>query len=155
MLWTSNSPSSHPALSYADRAAATWQDFLLLVARVLVGWMFVQSGWRKLMDVPGFVASMPRRDLPAFMGYVGPPVEFVGGLVIMLGFATRYAALVMFLFVLIAAVSSHRYWNFPEAQQGNQQSHFMKNVTIMGGMLLLFVTGAGRFSLDGLLAKRR
>lgn len=154
MLWKPEAPSSHPLLSYADRLAVAWQDFLLLAGRVLIGLIFVQSGWRKLMDIPGFVASMPRRDLPAVMGYIAPPVEFLGGLAIMLGFATRYAAAVMFLFVVIAAVSSHRYWNFPEAQQANQQSHFMKNVTIMGGMILLFVTGGGRFSLDRLFARR-
>ena len=155
MLWKSSTQSSHPTLSYTDGLAAAWQDFLLLVARVLIGLIFVQSGWRKLMDIPAFVASMPRRDLPAFLGYVAPPVEFIGGLAILLGFATRYTALVMFLFVVIATFSSHRYWNFPEAQKANQQSHFMKNVCMMGGILLLFVTGAGRLSLDALLARRR
>ena len=155
MLWKSSTQSSHPTLSYTDGLAAAWQDFLLLVARVLIGLIFVQSGWRKLMDIPAFVASMPRRDLPAFLGYVAPPVEFIGGLAILLGFATRYTALVMFLFVVIATFSSHRYWNFPQAQQANQQSHFMKNVCMMGGILLLFVTGAGRLSLDALLARRR
>jgi putative oxidoreductase len=147
--------SSHPALSRADGFAAAWQDFLLLAARVLMGWIFVQSGWRKLMDMQGFVASMPRRDLPGFMAYIAAPVEFLGGLALVLGFATRYTAVIMFLFVLIAAVSSHRWWNYPAAQQGIQQSHFMKNVTIMGGMVLLFITGAGRFSLDAVLSRRR
>lgn len=142
-------------LSRADGLAAVWQDFLLLVARVLVGLIFLQSGWRKLMDIPAFVATMPRRDLPAFLGYVAPPVEFLGGLAILLGFATRYAALVMLLFTIIATFSSHRYWSVPEAQQANQQSHFMKNVSMMGGILLLFITGAGRLSVDRFLARRR
>jgi putative oxidoreductase len=147
--------SSHPALSRADGLAAAWQDFLLLLGRVLVGWIFIQSGWRKLMDVPAFVASMPRRDLPAFLGYIAPPVEFIGGVAILLGLATRYAAAVILLFTIIATLSSHRWWNYPPAQQTNQHSHFWKNVSMMGGLVLLFVTGGGRFSVDAWLAKRR
>jgi putative oxidoreductase len=122
---------------------------------VLIGWIFVSSGFRKLMDIPAFVASMPRRDLPEFLGYVAPFVEFFGGLLLLTGFATRYAALLMLLFTVIATFSSHRYWTVPEAQQANQSSHFWKNVSMMGGMVLLFITGAGRYSLDAMLGRNR
>src|SRR5690349_16347852 len=102
MLLNRDLPSSHPILSHADRMAAAWQDFLLLAARVLIGLIFVQGGWRKLMDLHAFVVTMPRRGLPEFLGYVSPPVEFLGGLAILFGFATRYTALVMLLFTIIA-----------------------------------------------------
>jgi putative oxidoreductase len=142
-------------LTHADGVAASLQDFLLLAARVMLGWIFVSSGWRKLMDIPGFVKTMPRRDLPEFLGYVAPPVEFIGGLMLLLGLATRYAAIVMFIFTIVATFSSHRYWNFPEAQQANQNSHFLKNISMMGGIVLLFITGAGRYALDAILLRRR
>jgi putative oxidoreductase len=141
-------------LSHTDGLATQWQDFLLLVGRVLMGWIFISSGWRKLMDISGFVATMPRRDLPMWLGYVAPPVEFIGGIFLVVGFATRYTALVMLLFVIIATFSSHRYWNFPEAQQANQSSHFWKNMSMKGGLLFLFITGAGRISIDRMLMKR-
>lgn len=149
----SRSPSSW--LNCADGIAATWRDFLLLVGRVLMGWIFISSGWRKLMDIPAFVASMPRRDLPNFLGYIAPPVEFIGGVCLVLGFATRYAAAVMLLFIIIATFSSHRWWNYPEAQRGNQSSHFWKNVSMMGGTVLLFITGAGRYAVDAMLNKNK
>jgi len=141
-------------LSHTDRLATQWQDFLLLVGRVLIGWIFISSGWRKLMDMPAFAASMPRRDLPTWLGYVAAPVEFIGGICLVLGLATRYAALVMLLFVIIATFSSHRYWNYPEAQQANQSSHFWKNMSIKGGLLFLFITGAGRYALDRMMMRR-
>jgi putative oxidoreductase len=150
-----NTGSSLPVLSHTDRLAAQWSDFLLLAARLLMGWIFIQSGWGKLMNMSGFIASMPRRGLPNFLGYVAPPVEFVGGILIVLGLATRYAALVMLLFVIIASFSSHRYWAVEPAQVANQSSHFWKNVTIKGGLVLLFITGAGRYALDWMLAKKR
>ena len=153
-MQTSSGPSSLPVLSYTDKLAAQWTDFLLLVGRVLMGWIFISSGWRKLMDIPGFVKTMPRRGLPDFLGYVAPPVEFIGGIFLLLGFATRYTALVMLLFVIIASFSSHRYWSVEPAQYANQNSHFWKNVSMKGGLVLMFITGAGRYALDRLLMKR-
>jgi putative oxidoreductase len=149
-----NQPQSHAALSQLDGVAAAGQDFLLLAGRI-IGWIFVESGWRKLMDIPAFVATMPRRGLPWFMGYVAPPVEFFGGLALLLGFATRYAALLMLAFTIIATFSSHRFWDVPDAQRAQQHTQFWKNVTMMGGIVLLFVTAAGRFSIDYLLRSRR
>jgi putative oxidoreductase len=154
---TYNPESSGPwILSRTDGVAAASQDVLLVLGRVLLGWIFVQSGWRKLMDIPAFVATIPRRGLPDFLGYVAPPVEFVGGLFILFGLATRYTALLMLLFIIIASFSSHRYWTFTDAAQLQQQhSHFWKNVSMMGGQVLLFLTGAGRYSVDRLLMRHR
>jgi putative oxidoreductase len=146
--------SSHPALSHTDGIATAWQDFIILCGRILIGWIFVSSGWRKLMDIPGFAKTMARRDLPEFLGYVAPPVEFVGGVLILLGLATRYAALLILVFTIVATFSSHRYWNYPAAQQANQSSHFWKNVSMMGGLVLLFLTAGGRISIDNLLRRR-
>jgi|DewCreStandDraft_4_1066084.scaffolds.fasta_scaffold49040_2 putative oxidoreductase len=147
--------SSPGVLSYADGIAMRAHDGLLLIGRVLIGWIFVMSGWRKLMDIPAFVATMPRRGLPDFLGYVAPPVEFLGGLCLVFGFATRYAVLVMLVFMAFATFSSHRYWTFTDpAQYGNQSSHFWKNVSMTGGLVLLFVTGAGRYAIDRLLMRK-
>jgi putative oxidoreductase len=156
-LGTSKPESSTPwILSRADSLAAHSQDLLLLLGRVLLGWIFVQSGWRKLMDIPGFVTTLPRRGLPDVLGYIAPPVEFIGGVLILLGLATRYTALLILLFTIIATFSSHRYWDFTDAAQRQQQhTHFWKNVSMMGGQVLLFVIGAGRYSLDRLLMRDR
>ena len=153
-MQNSTTPSSW--LTHADGLAIAWQDFLLLLGRVLVGWIFVQSGWRKLMDIPAFTSTMPRRGLPEFLGYLAPPVEFIGGVCIILGFATRYAALLILLFTIIASFSSHRYWTFSDpAQYGTQHTQFWKNVSMKGGLVLLFITGAGRYALDALLMRKK
>jgi putative oxidoreductase len=62
---------------------------------------------------------------------------------------TRYAALLLALFTAVAALIAHRFWEIPDAAQYmNQMNHFMKNVTIIGGFLVLFAAGPGRLSLD-------
>lgn len=146
--------SSHRYLSYADGIATAWQDFLLLVARVLVGWIYLQSGWSKIWNVSGFAAGLTRRGVPELLGYAAPFVEFLGGLALVLGFATRYAALALILFTIAATWTSHIFWTFPEAERGRQFTQFWKNVTMTGGLLALFVTAGGRFSLDALLKRR-
>jgi putative oxidoreductase len=82
-------------------------------------------------------------------------VEFVGGVLIVTGFRTRDASLLMILFVIVATGISHRYWEYAEAARRLQESQFFKNLSIIGGFLLLAVTGAGRFSVDALLRGRK
>jgi len=141
-------------ISLADGLAAKWQDSCLLAARVLLGAIFVQGGWTKLMDITAFVNTMPRRGLPDFLGYIAPPVELLGGLCMVFGIATRYTSLVMILFIVIASFSSHRFWAVDAAQYANQFTHFWKNMTMTGGTVLLFVTGAGRYAVDHVLMRK-
>jgi putative oxidoreductase len=153
-LQTDTSPSSHALLSYSDRMAALWQDFLLLVGRILLGWIFFQSGWQKLGTIPAYSKTFPRRGLQEWMAYVSVPAEFVGGIFLILGFATRYTCLVLIFFLIVASFSSHAYWSVPPEQRANQSSHFWKNISMMGGMITLFVTSAGRLSLDRILFRK-
>ena len=148
--------SSHPALSGADSLAASTSDIVLLIGRIFIGWIFVRSGYGKIFDIPSYAATFPGRGLPTFLAYIAVPAEFFGGLALMFGFATRYAALVMTIFMLVATFSSHRYWDFTDAAARRaQDSNFYKNMAILGGIFFLFVCGAGRFSLDAWLSKRR
>ena len=150
-----SAPSSHPLLSYADGVAVLWQDFLLLVGRVMIGWIFFQSGWGKLFNITGVGKTFPQRGLPEWMAYISVPSEFFGGLFLLLGFATRYTTIVMLIFTIVATFSSHAYWSVPDAQRVNQATHFWKNISMMGGIVVLFVRAAGRFSLDNWLRARR
>jgi putative oxidoreductase len=60
-------------------------------------------------------------------------------------------SLFTFLYLIIATALAHRYWEYPAAQQVSQYAHFCKNLAIMGGAILLYLTGGGRFSLDNWL----
>src|SRR4029077_1747651 len=129
-----------------------WQNFLLLAGRVLMGWIFVESGLRKLIGMDGYITSLTNRRVPyaGVLGWIGAAVEFFGGVAILLGVWTRCAALALILFVIVATLIGHRYWDINEpAARRMQQSHFWKNVTIIGGFVLMLVTGGGRWSVDG------
>ncbi|MBI2713238.1 MAG: DoxX family protein [Rhizobiales bacterium] len=147
--------SSHPALSGADQLANVTSDFVLLVGRILLGWIFVRSGYGKIFDIPAYANTFPVRGLYPWLAYIAVPVEFFGGIALILGLATRYVVLAMTVFMLVATFSSHRYWTFTDvAVRRAQDSSFYKNMAMQGGFLFLFVCGAGRFSLDGWLRRR-
>lgn len=147
--------SSHPALSRADSMANAMTDFLLLFGRILLGWIFVRSGYGKIFDIAAYSTTFPGRGLPTWLAYVAVPAEFFGGIALLLGLATRYVVIMMIVFMLVATFSSHAYWNFTDAAQRRiQDSAFWKNIAMLGGFLFLFAAGAGRFSVDRWLARK-
>jgi putative oxidoreductase len=152
-----SSGSSHPTLSYTDRVAANWTDFLLLAGRVLIGWLFLKGGWDKMFIMPGFTTYLTNLGVPnaGFWAWPAMLSELLIGITLILGLATRYAALYSVIYLIITIVLAHRYWTYPAAQQANQFNHFLKNLAMIGGSLFLFVTGGGRYSVDAWLAKRR
>ena len=150
------SESSLPVLSYTDGIAASASDVLLLVGRVMLGWLFLTSAWGKFMNMGGYVTYLTNLKVPnpGFFSWIGAPVEFLIGITLILGFATRYAALLCLLFLIVATALAHRYWEYPAAQVMAQYNNFLKNLAIFGGALLLFVSGPGRYSVDRALSKK-
>jgi len=138
--------SSHPLLSHADGVATGGADILLLLGRWLIAAVFLMT---VLTGGPG-VAYLKSINFifPEYMSPFAHVVEWIIIVSLVLGLATRYGALLAIAFVVIAFVAAHLYWQFPEAQQGLQYTFLSKDVAITGGALVLFVSGAGRFSID-------
>jgi putative oxidoreductase len=137
---------------WIDHAAAAGSDVICLLGRILIGGIFVHSGFQKLMRLDAFAAGLARNGIPGAIAQVlapvGAAVEFVGGLAIVFGLMTRYAAVLMIVFVIVATLISHRFWALQGAERRTQTVQFAKNAAIIGGFLFVFATGAGRVSLD-------
>lgn len=135
----------------------TRDEVILLLGRVALGAIFIKSGIQKLLTLGAFAASLAQRGVPQSdtWAVIGATVEFVGGILIVTGFQTRYASLLLILFVIVATGISHRFWEFADAARRAQESQFFKNLAIIGGFLLLYVAGGGRFSLDALRRRRK
>ena len=126
------------------------QNPLALVGRILLALMFVLAGFSKIggfAGTTGYIASvgLPAASLLAALTIV---LEVGGGLAIMFGFFTRWAALALAAFTLLASFIFHAYWSLPADQQMMQQLMFMKNISITGGLLVLAAFGAGAISID-------
>jgi putative oxidoreductase len=128
-------------------------DTLLLIGRILVAAMFLMTVWFGSPNV-GYLTSINVIS-PEVMSPLARLVEWVIVVSLVLGFGTRYGALLGLVFVVVATVAAHRWWGYPQPAQLVQYTFLTKNMAAAGGLLLLFVTGAGRFSVDAMLAKRK
>jgi putative oxidoreductase len=126
------------------------RDGLILVARILLMILFVISGWGKLMHLSGTVAYMASEGapLPTLAAGIAVFMELFVGISLVVGFYTRPLALISMLFVLGTALIGHHYWTMPEPARSANMLHFYKNLSIIGGLLLLSVTGPGKYSVD-------
>jgi putative oxidoreductase len=116
---------------------------VLLLARILLGIFYVVSGWGKLTAYAGTAGYMAMHGVPTILLPLVILTELGGGLAIILGVFTRWAAIALAGFTILTALIFHN-----DLGDMNQYINFMKNVTIAGGFLVLFTTGAGAFSVD-------
>lgn len=126
------------------------KDAVILVARILLMVLFVMFGWSKLTGFAGTVAYMASTGapVPGLSAAIAVVMEFVVGIALLVGFFTRPLALLLALYTLGTAIIGHHYWNMTGAVQYDNMIHFYKNISIIGGLLLLCVTGAGKYSID-------
>ena len=125
-------------------------DQFILAARLLLAALFLVFGWRKLVDYRGTVNQMKSLHVwtPVAATLVSTFMELVVALAIALGVFTRVSALAMALYTLGTALIGHRYWTVPAAARVESMDGFFKDLSIMGGFLLLVVAGPGSYSID-------
>jgi putative oxidoreductase len=122
----------------------------LLVGRVLLGAIFLMAGVAKLMDWAGTAAYMESQGLPMVdvLLPIAAAVEIVGALSILTGTFARAGALALFAFLIPTTLVFHDFWTLEGAERQAQMIDFLKNLSIMGGLLLLIGAGAGKVSVD-------
>jgi putative oxidoreductase len=132
------------------------QNPLALIGRLLLAYLFIPAGLGKISGFAGTAGYIASKGLP--MPEVGAVLAILAelgcGILLLIGFKTRWAALALAVFTLAAAFFFHNYWAVPAEQVMAQRINFNKNLAIAGGLLLLAAFGAGAFSVDGRLGLR-
>jgi len=127
-------------------------DELILSARLLLATLFLIFGWRKLTDFSGTVKQVVQLGVPmpvlaaAVATFMELPVAFA----VAVGAFARPSALLFVLYTLGTALIGHHYWTITGADKVDSMDGFYKDLSIMGGFLLLYITGAGKYSIDAL-----
>ncbi|MEX6502514.1 DoxX family protein [Pseudomonas zhanjiangensis] len=116
---------------------------IVLVARLLLAHIFLLAGFSKITGYAGTQGYMESMGIPGALLPLVIALEIGGSLALIVGFLTRWAALALAGFCIASALIFHT--NFAEQ---TQMIMFMKNLAMAGGFLLLYVQGAGAFSLD-------
>ncbi len=125
--------------------------YATLAGRILLAAIFVISGFSKITGFEGTVGYMEAYGMPmAQVFLVGAIVlELGGGLMVLLGWKARLGALALIVFTIPTTLIFHQFWGLEDAGQAmTQQIMFMKNLSMIGGLLILYVHGAGALSLD-------
>jgi putative oxidoreductase len=125
-------------------------DELTLAARLLLATLFLIFGWRKLRDYSGTVSQMVQlgAPMPVLAAAVATFMELPVAFAVAVGAFARPSALLMFFYTLGTALVGHRYWTMTGADRVDSMDGFYKNLGIMGGFLLLYINGAGKYSID-------
>ena len=133
--------------------AAMADGLFPLLARVLICGIFVQGALGKMLGWQGQAEYMSSRGIsqsaiPALLG-IALVIEAAGVLCLLAGWQARIAAFIMFLYLGAVSVMLHNFWTVTnEMSRGSMQTQFMKNVAIMGGLLMIAAFGAGRWAVD-------
>lgn len=119
-----------------------------LIARLLISAIFVQGALGKILGWSGQASYMQSHQLsvkliPAMLA-IALVIEAVGVLCLISGWRARAAALVMFLYLGLVSLLLHNFW----AAQGGMQTQFLKNLGIMGGLLMIAAFGPGKWSVS-------
>ena len=129
-------------------------DGVILAARLFLAALFLIFGWRKVRDYSGTVSQMVQDGVPTpvLATVVAIFMELPVAFAVAVGAFTRASAVLMVFYTLGTSLIEHRYWTISGADYVDKMEAFYKNLSIMGGFLLLSITGAGRYSIDALLS---
>jgi putative oxidoreductase len=124
-------------------------DFTALCARVCLTALFFVSATGKFMSIAGVATALSARGVPfpVVFGYGFAVLELVGALMVLTGYRARVGAWLLFLLTLGTIVVVHHFWDMQGAARAANQTHALKNLAIMGGLLMVAIAGPGRFSL--------
>jgi putative oxidoreductase len=132
-------------------------DNLYVLGRVLMPWVFIVSAIGKFMNVAGVAGSagMARFESmiggsvpPTVVGYIVALIEIVGGLMVLVGFKTRFGGWLLFVFTALTIFFAHNFWDMEGAARAANQTQALKNLAIMSACLMIASIGSGRYAVD-------
>ena len=113
--------------------------YFVIFGRMLLSVIFLVSGLGKIMDWNGTAQIMASQGLPLIPLLLAGAIitELTGGLSVLLGWRARWGALLLFLYLIPTTLIFHDFWTFTGPEMQTQLVNFLKNLSIMGGLLLV------------------
>lgn len=134
-------------MNHLCKLSQTWG---VLFGRILIAAIFLQSGIDKLFNFDKTVKLMTSKAIPMPEILLVPSIVILlaGGVMLLVGWKARWAALALIVFMIPATLYFHSFWTYPEAQFVNQFHHFFKNLAIIGTLFVFMGMGTGGLSID-------
>jgi len=137
-------------------------DTIQLLSRILISVVFIVFGYLQFTNIAGYTANpnvvkfsgmIGGLLAPVVVAYLVAAIDLFGGLCVLVGYKARWASIVLLIFVILTLFIAHNFWVMEGASRTANQVNFYKNLAIMGGLLLIFAHGPGRYSLDARFAR--
>ena len=132
-----------------------YENVLNLLGRIAIAALFLPAGINKLIGMEGATGYFASLGLPAvaILIWVVIAIEILGGIALILGYHTRFVAIALAIFTVLASIVGHAFRAAPVDAAFITQLLFFKNIAVTGGLLVLASSGAGSISIDGRKAK--
>jgi putative oxidoreductase len=125
-------------------------SLFMFFARLCIAAVFLWGGvgkWIYYDQTVQYMASKGFTAIPFFL--IGASiVEVLGALSLIFGYKTRCGATLLLLFLIPTTIIAHDFWNLAGAEQSMQLIHFLKNLSIFGGLMYVICNGSGGLSCD-------
>lgn len=127
------------------------------IGRVLISIVFIVFGFLQFTNIGTYAANPTVVKFAAMTGgiltptviaYLVAAIDLFGGVLILVGFQTRAAAVMLIVFVVMTLFLAHNFWTMDGPARAANQAHFYKNLALIGGLLMLFAHGPGSYSID-------
>lgn len=137
-------------------------DYTQTVGRILLSLVFIVFGFLQFTNIGAYAANpavvkaaaLSNGMLtPTVIAYLVAAIDLVGGILILVGYQTRWAAMALIVFILLTLFLAHNFWTMDGPARAANMAHFYKNLAVLGGLLLLINAGPGPYSVDHRLAK--
>jgi putative oxidoreductase len=137
-------------------------DYVQAISRVLISSVFIVFGYLQFTHIGNYIANPAVIKVagltggiltPTIIAYLVASIDLFGGILILIGYQTRWASIVLIAFVVLTLIFVHSFWTMQGAARIGNQVNFYKNLAIIGALLLLISHGPGSCSLDHRFSK--
>jgi putative oxidoreductase len=137
-------------------------DYVQAIGRVLLSAVFIVFGYIQFTNIGNYIANPAVVKVAAMSGgiiapmmiaYLVAAIDLIGGILILVGYQTRWTSIVIIIFVALTCVLVHNFWTMEGPARAANQGHFYKNLALIAGLLFLINHGAGRCSLEHRFSK--
>ena len=118
-------------------------QILELIGRIFISLIFLLAGIGKIFNYEGTIGYMESFGVPGYLLIPAIVIEILFPLLVIIGYKTKFSAMILSLFAILLALIFHT-----DFSNQMQLMSFLKNFAIAGGFLIIFVRGAGKYSID-------
>ena len=137
-------------------------NYLQAISRVLISAVFIVFGYIQFTHIGNYIANPVVIKVagwthiltPTIIAYMVAAIDLIGGILILVGYQTRWASVVLIVFVALTAFLVHHFWDMEGPARAANQGHFYKNLALIGALLLIYAHGPGTCSLEHRFAKK-